>query len=65
MKGYNGVAVLSRLPFAPCDGDDPDWCAKRRLPPSSASDLRRRRRGPIELHNFYVPAGGDVPDRER
>ena len=27
---------------------------------------RRRCRcpgGPVELHNFYVPAGGDVPDR--
>ena len=21
------------------------------------------RSGPVELHNFYVPAGGDVPDR--
>ena len=20
--------------------------------------------GPVELHNFYVPAGGDIPDRE-
>ncbi len=58
MKGYNGVAVLSRVPMAPQDG--PDWCGRgdcrhlgvNLLPPS----------GPVGLHNFYVPAGGDVPD---
>jgi exodeoxyribonuclease-3 len=27
MKGYNGVAVLSRLPIS-LRADDPDWCAK-------------------------------------
>jgi exodeoxyribonuclease-3 len=61
MKGYNGVAVLSRLPISLRE-DDPDWCAK--------GDCRHlgvmldAPGGPIELHNFYVPAGGDVPDRE-
>ena len=61
MKGYNGVAVLSRLPFA-VRGGDPDWCGKgdcRHL----AVELDAPG-GPIELHDFYVPAGGDVPDRE-
>ena len=60
MKGYNGVAILSRLPLQPLD-TAPDWCAKgdcRHL--AVALDLRS---GPVELHNFYVPAGGDVPDR--
>jgi exodeoxyribonuclease III len=59
MKGYNGVAILSRLPFA-LRADDPDWCAKgdcRHL--GVAIDAPG---GPIELHDFYVPAGGDVPD---
>ena len=60
MKGYNGVAILSRLPFAMRE-DDPNWCGKgdcRHL----AVELDAPG-GPIELHDFYVPAGGDVPDR--
>lgn len=61
MKGYNGVAVLSRLPFAVRSGD-PDWCGR--------GDCRHlgvtldAPGGPVELHGFYVPAGGDVPDPE-
>jgi exodeoxyribonuclease-3 len=61
MKGYNGVAILSRLPFT-ARQDDPDWCGKgdcRHL----AAELDAPG-GPIELHDFYVPAGGDTPDRE-
>jgi exodeoxyribonuclease-3 len=60
MKGYNGVAILSCLPLQVLD-IAPDWCARgdcRHL--SVALEMRS---GPIELHNFYVPAGGDVPDR--
>jgi len=61
MKGYNGVAILSRLPLAVRE-DDPDWCDR--------GDCRHlgvtldAPGGPVELHNFYVPAGGDVPDRD-
>jgi exodeoxyribonuclease-3 len=61
MKGYNGVAILSRLPITALDGV-PDWCGK--------SDCRHvagviaTPGGPVTLHNFYVPAGGDVADRE-
>ena len=61
MKGYNGVAVLSRRPLRLREGE-PDWCAR--------NDCRHlgvdveAEGGPVELHNFYVPAGGDVPDRE-
>ncbi len=60
MKSYNGVAIFSRRPIAPCD-IAPAWCAK--------SDCRHiavqvdAKGGPLELHNFYVPAGGDIPDR--
>lgn len=60
MKGYNGVAVLSRIPFEVLN-DAPDWCSKgdcRHL--AVLLDLPG---GPAELHNFYVPAGGDIPDR--
>ncbi|HQT61775.1 MAG TPA: exodeoxyribonuclease III [Acidiphilium sp.] len=61
MKGYNGVAILSRLPLETLE-ETPDWCMK--------SDCRhlaaRVETGsePLVVHNFYVPAGGDIPDRE-
>jgi exodeoxyribonuclease-3 len=60
MKGYNGVAILSRIPLA-AHGTAPDWCGRgdsRHV--AGVLDLRS---GPIELHDFYIPAGGDVPDR--
>ncbi len=59
MKGYNGVAILSRLPLHPVNFT-PNWCAKddcRHL--AATIDTPS---GPITLHNFYVPAGGDIPD---
>lgn len=60
MKGYNGVAIFSRLPLERLDFA-PDWCGRgdcRHLAVSLAAPS-----GPVELHDFYVPAGGDVPDR--
>ena len=59
MKSYNGVAILSRLPMAPDDGA-PDWCLRddRR----HVCGVLEAPGGPIALHDFYVPAGGDVPD---
>ena len=63
MKGYNGVAILSRVPFVvPGGAQDlaPDWCGKgdcRHV----AVELQTPG-GPVELHDFYVPAGGDVAD---
>ena len=59
MKGYNGVAILSRLPLR-IDADAPDWCEKgdcRHLGVTLETPS-----GPVALHDFYVPAGGDVPD---
>ncbi len=61
MKGYNGVAILSRVPMTELH-DSPDWCGRgdcRHL--GVRLDVPS---GPVELHDFYVPAGGDVPDRE-
>jgi exodeoxyribonuclease III len=60
MKGYNGVAILSRLPLEVHDAA-PDWCAKGDCRHVAAA--LQTPDGPVELHNFYVPAGGDVPDR--
>jgi exodeoxyribonuclease III len=57
MKGYNGVAILSRVPFE--SPDTRNWCAR--------ADCRHAIAvlpGGIELHNVYVPAGGDIPDPE-
>lgn len=55
MKGYNGVAILSRLPFS--GGEPLHRCGKQ-----DCRHLYARLPGGIELHNIYIPAGGDVPD---
>ncbi len=56
-KGYNGVAIASRLPFE-AEGTKV-WCGR---------DDRRhafvRLAGGLEVHNFYVPSGGPDPDPE-
>ena len=57
MKSYNGVAILSRLPFRAMGGEE--WCGR-----DDARHAWVELRGGVELHNFYVPAGGDVPDPE-
>jgi exodeoxyribonuclease-3 len=60
-KGYHGVVVLSRLPFDAVDIQS--FCDKtdsRHV--SVVLGERARLRDPITLHNFYVPAGGDIPD---
>jgi exodeoxyribonuclease-3 len=61
MKGYNGVAILSRVPMTAVP-DTPDWVKKN----DSRHVAARLETGgaPIILHNFYVPAGGDIPNRD-
>ena len=61
MKGYNGVAILSRVPLQRQD-IAPDWCEKGDCRHLAA--LAQVPGGAVEINNFYVPAGGDVPDRE-
>ena len=58
MKGYNGVAILSRREFLAKDPQN--WCAK--------NDSRHGRvilSGDLDLQNFYIPAGGDIPDPKK
>ena len=60
-KGYHGVAVLSRLPFDSFDVRS--FCGKTDCRHVSAVfGERAGLRDPVTLHNFYVPAGGDLPD---
>ena len=56
-KGYNGVAILSRLPIE--DAGDMDFAGL-----GHARHVAARLEDGTLIHNFYVPAGGDVPDRE-
>ena len=56
-KGYNGVAILSRLPLEPLEQFD--FAALEHARHCAAIVD-----GQFALHNFYVPAGGDIPDRE-
>lgn len=55
-KGYNGVAILSKLPMM--DVGDRDFAAL-----GHARHVSARFENGVTLHNFYVPAGGDIPDR--
>ena len=62
-KGYHGVVVLSRLPFESFNIQK--FCGKTDCRHVSAVlGERAGLRDPITLHNFYVPAGGDIPDPE-
>jgi len=60
-KGYHGVAVLSRLPFDSFATQD--YCGKTDCRNVCAVlGERAGLRDPVTVHNFYVPAGGDIPD---
>lgn len=54
-KGLHGVAIASRLPLEP--GSALDICRR-----SEARHVAAAVAG-VEVHNLYIPAGGDVPDR--
>ena len=62
-KGYHGVCVASRVPFTQidkrefCQKGDARHIAVTFEPGVLGSDA-------TTLHNFYVPAGGDEPDRD-
>jgi exodeoxyribonuclease-3 len=54
-KGYHGVAILSRLPFQKTEALG--FCGK-----DDSRHVSVVLEAGLELHNFYVPAGGDIPD---
>jgi exodeoxyribonuclease-3 len=54
-KGYHGVAVLSRLPFR--EQYSHEFCSN-----SDCRHIQVTFENGVELHDFYVPAGGDIPD---
>ncbi|ASY70726.1 exodeoxyribonuclease III [Sinorhizobium fredii] len=59
-KGYHGVATISRLPLTELT-DRRNYCGvgdARHLSVVFAAGGKT-----VRLHNFYVPAGGDEPDR--
>ncbi|SEO21461.1 exodeoxyribonuclease-3 [Salinihabitans flavidus] len=55
-KGYNGVAILSKAPIE--DMGEMDFAGL-----GHARHVAARLDNGVVIHNFYVPAGGDVPDR--
>ena len=54
-KSYNGVAILSKIKFT--DNGYVNWCKK-----NDTRHIYVELNNTIQLHNFYVPAGGDEPD---
>ena len=55
-KSYNGVAILSRHPLSEISHHD--WVGK-----GDCRHISAVVQG-VRVHNFYVPAGGDIPDRD-
>lgn len=56
-KGYNGVAILSRLPLT--EAGSTDFAGL-----GHARHVAARLENGVVIHNCYVPAGGDIPNRD-
>ena len=54
-KGYNGVAIIARIPLH--DIGHRLWAGKE-----DCRHIHATTDDGITVHNFYIPAGGDVPD---
>jgi exodeoxyribonuclease III len=57
-KGYNGVAILSKLPITDAGGHDFAQLGHAR-------HVAARLENGVTIHNHYVPAGGDIADRDQ
>jgi exodeoxyribonuclease-3 len=53
--GYHGVAIVSKTPLK--DVEAQKFCDK-----DDCRHIAATLPGGVRLHNFYIPAGGDVPD---
>ncbi len=57
-KSYNGVAIISKLPLKNVEIIDIlDYGHKRHIKCDIETKI-----GDVEIHNFYIPAGGDIAD---
>ena len=56
-KGYNGVMILSRRPIEEVGAYDFGKLG-------DARHIAGRLENGLVIHNFYVPAGGNIPDRK-
>ena len=56
-KGYNGVAIFSKMEIEEVDAQDFASLGHAR-------HIAGRLENGVTVHNFYVPAGGDKPNRE-
>lgn len=59
-KGYHGVAIASRVPLSKIEKRE--FCKMGDARHISATFSAGKRA--ITVHNFYVPAGGDIADRD-
>ncbi|MCB1651752.1 MAG: exodeoxyribonuclease III [Alphaproteobacteria bacterium] len=57
MKSYNGLAILSKIPFEASD-------IYHRVGRQDCRHIAVTLPDGTELHNLYIPAGGDEPDPE-
>ena len=56
-KSYNGVAILSKVPIT--ETNYINWCGFK-----DTRHISVILKNKITLHNFYVPAGGDIPNEK-
>lgn len=59
-KAYHGIATLSKLPMT--RGETLDFNGTGEPRHLAVNLDMGKRRKPVTIHNFYVPAGGDEPD---
>ena len=54
-KSYNGVAIFSKIPIK--SQSFQNWCGL-----NDTRHISIILKNNLKIHNFYVPAGGDIPD---
>ena len=60
-KGWHGVALVSKIPFETLPA--PAFC-RRGEARAQGIRIAKEAGESIDIWNFYIPAGGDFPDRE-